>query len=488
MSPFPYLIILTLTSTIISHEKYKQENGVIILNDQNFLQSIADFNKLMILFYAPWCGHCKKLLPEYEKASNALKKEKIALAKIDAESNRRTSQMYGIESYPTIKVFIKQKEYTYDGERNEESIIYYMRKMSSDVLIKVNNTEQADKILKENYASIILFGNDQKIVSEFEASGRVNRDINFIQIDNDDVIKYLNGTKDTISIYKSDDNEWIQYNNDIYDDDINDFIDLYAGPKIYYWDESGIKIVFQKNKPSLFFFADPSDDKYNDYEKLLNELHPKIFKKVKIVMLNNKDGEEKRISDFIGVKDSDLPCVKIIHSTQYRVKKYSLKKEINESNIIEFVNEFSDNKLIPELKSENKKRENNGPILYITGKSFKEDIMNQNKDVLLKIFAPWCEHCKELEPIYKKLAEDLKNNNHLILAESDGTLNEFEEFDVFGYPSLIYIPGNKKSEEDFAIFPEESDRTYNTLLDFIKKHSTKPIVIGGKNEGNKGDL
>ena len=68
MSPFPYLIILTLTSTIISHEKYKQENGVIILNDQNFLQSIADFNKLMILFYAPWCGHCKKLLPEYEKA------------------------------------------------------------------------------------------------------------------------------------------------------------------------------------------------------------------------------------------------------------------------------------------------------------------------------------------------------------------------------------------------------------------------------------
>ena len=126
--------------------------------------------------------------------------------------------MYGIESYPTIKVFIKQKEYSYDGERNEESIIYYMRKMSSDVLIKVNNIEQADKILKENYASIILFGNDQKIVSEFEASGRVNRDINFIQIDNDDVIKYLNGTKDTISIYKSDDNEWIQYNNDIYDD------------------------------------------------------------------------------------------------------------------------------------------------------------------------------------------------------------------------------------------------------------------------------
>ena len=32
------------------------------------------------------------------------------------------------------------------------------------------------------------------------------------------------------------------------------------------------------------------------------------------------------------------------------------------------------------------------------------------------------------------------------------------------------------------------DRTYNTLLYFIKKYSTKPIVIGGKNEGNKGEL
>ena len=106
--------------------------------------------------------------------------------------------------------------------------------------------------------------------------------------------------------------------------------------------------------------------------------------------------------------------------------------------------------------------------------------MNQNKDVLLKIFAPWCEHCKELEPIYKKLAEDLKNNNHLILAESDGTLNEFEEFDVFGYPSLIFFPGNKKSEADFVIYPEEDERSYDMLLNFIKKHASHPIVVNKK--------
>ena len=483
MSKLLFLSLITIITTF----KYQIDNDIIILTDKTFNIALNEYDKLMVLFYAPWCGHCKKFHPEYEKAAKTLKKENIILAKVDGESNKELSTRFSIESYPTIKAFIKKKEYSYDGDRSEEAIIDFMRKYSAPALKIINSKDEAEKFFKENYACIVYFGNDQKIISEFEASGRVNRDIPYVQISNDNVINLLNGKKDQIVIIKSNDDKRIEFDDDVNDEEINEFVDLYAGPKIYFWDENGIKIVFQKSKPALFFFADPSDENYDKYEELLNNIHPKIFKKLKIVLLNNKEGEEKRISDYIGVTDKDLPCVKIIHSYEYRVRKYTLKKEINEENILKFVEDYNEGNLIPELKSEEIPKENNGSVYYIVGKSFQKDVMNNTKDVFLIIYAPWCSHCQELEPIYKKLAEDLKNNKNLIIAESDGTKNEFEEFDVFGYPSLIFFPGNKKSEADFVIYPEEDERSYDMLLNFIKKHASHPIVVNKKDEG-KGDL
>ena len=484
MSKILFLLLISLSTSA----KYPKENNVIVLTDSTFRKALDEFQNLMVLFYAPWCGHCKKFHPEYEKAASSLQKENIFLAKVDAESNKNLATQYQIESYPTIKVFIKKREYSYEGERNEESVIDFMRQYSAPALKVINNKEEAEKFFKENEITIVYFGNDEDSIMEFESSARLNRDIPFVHIENEDVINKLNGKKDQIVIIKSnEDNKRIEFKNDINEEEINDFIDLYGGPKVYSWDEKGIKIVFQKSKPSLFFFADPEDKKYDDYEELLNKIQPRIFPYVKIVLLNNKEGEEKRISDFIGVKDSDLPCVKIIHSHEFRVRKYSLKKEINEENIINFVLEYSKGGLKPELKSEEEPKENNGTIYYIVGKSFKKDVMNSTKDFLIKIYAPWCSHCQELEPIYKKLAEDLKNNKNLVIAESDGTKNEFEEFNVIGYPSLLFVPGNKKNESDFIIFPDEEERTYDNILKFVKKHSTFPIHVDKKDD-SKSDL
>jgi protein disulfide-isomerase-like protein len=58
----------------------------------------------MVEFYAPWCGHCKALEPEWNAASAALK-GKVKFAKVDATENEQLARKSGVSGYPTIKYF-----------------------------------------------------------------------------------------------------------------------------------------------------------------------------------------------------------------------------------------------------------------------------------------------------------------------------------------------------------------------------------------------
>lgn len=62
-------------------------------------------------------------------------------------------------------------------------------------------------------------------------------------------------------------------------------------------------------------------------------------------------------------------------------------------------------RVTPFLKSEDIPESNDAPVKVVVGKSFDQIVLDDSKDVLVEFYAPWCGHCKSLEPKYDELAK-----------------------------------------------------------------------------------
>jgi len=109
--------------------KKANKSNVIELTDANFDALVMESNDhWLVEFYAPWCGHCKKLAPEWEKAANRLKNEGVKIGAIDATVHTMLASRYGIKGFPSIKLFPagpKGAPQDYQGQRESDPIVEF---------------------------------------------------------------------------------------------------------------------------------------------------------------------------------------------------------------------------------------------------------------------------------------------------------------------------------------------------------------------------
>jgi len=115
-----------------------QEGHVVVLVGKTFDKIVLDPTKdVLVEFYAPWCGHCKKLTPIYEEVAEKLSHNKnLIIAKMDATANE--TDKVQIQGFPTIKFWPagnKASPKEFEGERTVDGFIEYLTKQSTNPLV-----------------------------------------------------------------------------------------------------------------------------------------------------------------------------------------------------------------------------------------------------------------------------------------------------------------------------------------------------------------
>merc|ERR1711865_1175179 len=121
---------------------------------------------------------------------------------------------------------------------------------------------------------------------------------------------------------------------------------------------------------------------------------------------------------------------------------------------------YEGGKLRAHLKSEPVPESQPGPVFTLVGSTFESIVKSPSKDVLVELYAPWCGHCKKLEPIYREVAKRLEAIPSIVIAKMDATANDVEGLDAEGFPTIKLFRAKKKAEP----IDYDSDRDVESFI------------------------
>lgn len=146
--------------------------AVVDLTPANFDEVIKGNTYAFVEFFAPWCGHCKNLAPEYEKFGAAFEgKKDVVIAKVDADAHKELGSRFGVTGFPTLKFFTNGEPEDYKGGRTLEDLISFVNgkvPVTSRAKVPAAAPSLVTVLTPDNFDSIVL-DESKDVLVEFYA-------------------------------------------------------------------------------------------------------------------------------------------------------------------------------------------------------------------------------------------------------------------------------------------------------------------------------
>ncbi|EGD81431.1 hypothetical protein PTSG_02152 [Salpingoeca rosetta] len=365
------LVIALVALACVAHAA---DDDVLTLTSDNFDSTIEQNDFVVVEFFAPWCGHCKKLAPEYAKAATILKEDGIVLGAVDATVESDLASRFGVRGYPTLKLFKHGEATEYKGGRTVDTIVSYVRKATGPPAVELADVDAVNSF-KESGKVVVVGYFDKLDGHEYKAfidAAKADEDISYGVTTNADAASDAGVTAPAVVLYKKFDEgknvfdaEWSRFN-------IADFVTANKLPSVIPFTMDVAGEIFQSKIGKIaFLFTDEENEAYSEIAKEY---------KGKFVFATS-DSSQTRLTSYLGVEKSDFPTFYILE-TGAQMKKFPIPEGGADADAIRaHIEEYLAGNLKPHFKSEPVPEPNDGPVTVIVGKNFDEIVMDESKDV-----------------------------------------------------------------------------------------------------------
>jgi len=463
-----------------------KEEGVLVLTEKNFQEALDANEFILVEFYAPWCGHCKALAPEYAKAAGILaeKESAIALAKLDATEEPKIAEQFEVRGYPTLKFFRNGKDTEYNGGRTADTIVSWLEKKTGPPAKTLATVDEAKAFVADNDIAVIGFFDsvDSDGAKAFLAAAGNMDDYPFGIATEAAVLAEYKAAG--VVIFKNFDEGRNDLEGEITEESVAAFVAGNSLPLVVDFSQDTAQKIFSGDiKSHLLLFMSAAAEDHAAKVEIARGIAKDHKGQMLFVTINTDEEDHKRIMEFFGMEESELPSMRIIKLEEDMSKFKPASTELSDSNIRAFVKSYLAGELKPHLMSEEIPEDwDKEPVKVLVAKNFEEVAKDTTKDVLVEFYAPWCGHCKQLTPIWDKLGEKYKDHESIIIGKMDSTANELEDIKVQGFPTIKLI-----QKETNKIIDYNGERTLDGFVKFLESGGVHGAAAEGDDEEEDED-
>ncbi|KAI2652675.1 Protein disulfide-isomerase A3 [Labeo rohita] len=485
MDSFMLRGVFCLLAVCVLSSAARGRSDVLELKDADFDYIAPEHETLLVKFYAPcasvcdgvscpWylstavsamqtrflCGHCKKLAPEFETAATRLKGT-VTLAKVDCTADTEICKRYGVTGYPTLKIFRNgQESSSYDGPRSADGIVNYMKKQAGPDSVPLHSEHDLENFINNFDASIVGFfsGTDSSQLSEFLKGASLMREsFRFAHTTDLELGKKYDVKYESVLLFRPPrlsskfEESVVHHKGPLSITGLRRFIrDNIFGLCPHLTKEN--KDTLRKRDLltayyDLDYLRNPKGSNY--WRNRVLKVASKFSSQGLLFSVANRNDFLEELEDEYGLGTSDTTEVPFVTIRTRTGNKYTMREEFTRDgkSLENFLEDYFAERLKRYIKSEPVPAKNNGAVKVVVADTFEEIVNDPEKDVLIEFYAPWCGHCKKLEPKYTELGERLYSDPNIVIAKMDATANDIPQgYDVQGFPTIYFAAAGRKDE------------------------------------------
>jgi protein disulfide-isomerase A1 len=444
------LLLVSLVCVLFSFALCEEADDVVVLTSGSYSDFLKNNDVAFVEFYAPWCGHCKHLAPEWKKLATTLK-GKLPVAKVDCTTEQSVCSEEGVEGYPTIKFFKKGQPIPYNGERSAEDMQEWAEKKLGDAYKTASSADQFAELTKGT-AIVGFFANkESELFSQFADVASVTDDVPFVAVFDSSVSKDF--TENTVKAYAPGQAAQTFENESA----LQLWVNEHGYPLVDRLGQKSYGRVTSSNKKFLVILFASNEAEVSTLETVAADFRKDLS------FLWDLGEQYASHASRLGISGNKFP---VLVGMDNKEKFYpgSETSEFTAETVKAFLNQLLSGEVSMHTQSEPVPESNDGPVKVIVGKTFQSEVVDSKVPVFLEVYAPWCGHCKQLAPVWDELGAEYKDKN-VVIAKCDGTANDLP-VRVQGFPTLLlFKPGQAE-----PITYEGNGRTLEAFKEFLSEH------------------